>query len=288
MTDFGLLNSYLGIEVIKRKSDIRLCQTNYLLKVLDEFNMKECNSAKTPMECRLRLNREGEGEEVESTYFRKLIGCLRYLTLTRPDLFFSVSYLSRFMSKPYSNHMAAAKRVLRYIKGTLDYSLVYESDKEPRLTGYYDSDYAGDLDDKKSTSGYIFLLGSKPIAWNYSKQKVIALSSCEAEYISSTSALCQGIWISRFMHELIGEFIEKFDLCIDNKSAFEISQNPVYHRQTKHIEVRYHFIRNCVEENKVMLKYVRTDDQLADLFTKLLGITKFLEFREKICLVKVK
>ena len=90
------------------------------------------------------------------------------------------------------------------------------------------------------------------------------------------------------MHEFIGEFIEKFDLCIDNKSAIEISQNPVYHGQTKHIEVRYHFIRNCVEENKVMLKYVRTDDQLADLFTKPLGITKFLEFREKIGLVKVK
>ena len=134
--------------------------------------MKVCNSTKTPMECRLRLNREGEGEEVESTYFRKLIGCLRYLTLTRPDLIFSVGYLSRFMSKPYSNHMAAAKRVLRYIKGTLDYGLVYESDKEPRLTRYCDSDYAGDLDDRKSTSGYIFLLISKPIAWNCSKKKL--------------------------------------------------------------------------------------------------------------------
>ena len=113
MTDFGLLNSYLGVEVIQRKSEIRLCQTNYALKVLDEFNMKKCNSSKTPMECRLRLSREGEGEEVESTYFRKLIGCLRYLTLTRPDLIFSMSYLSRFMSKPFSNHMAATKRVLR-------------------------------------------------------------------------------------------------------------------------------------------------------------------------------
>ena len=142
MTDFGLLNSYLGIEVIQGKSDIRLCQTNYALKILEEFNMKGCNSAKTPMECQLRLNREGEGEEVESTYFRKLIGCLRFLTLTRHDLIFSVSYLSRFMSKPYSNHMAAAKRILRYIKGTSDYGLVYGKDKECRLLGYCDSDYA--------------------------------------------------------------------------------------------------------------------------------------------------
>ena len=156
MTDFGLLNSYLGIEVIQGKSDIRLCQTNYALKILEEFNMKGCNSAKTPMECRLGLNREGEGEEVESTYFRKLIGCLRFLSLTRPDLIFSISYLSRFMSKPYSNHMAAEKRILRYIKGTSDYGLVYGKDKECRLLGYCDSDYARDLDDRKSTSGNFF------------------------------------------------------------------------------------------------------------------------------------
>ena len=288
MTDFGLLNSYLGLEVIQRKSEIRLCQTNYALKVLDEFNMKECNLAKTPMECRLRLSKKGEGEEVEPTYFRKLIGCLRYLTLTRSDLIFSVSYLSRFTSKPFSNHMAAAKRVLRYIKGTVDYGLVYVSEREPRLTEYYDSDYAGDLDDRKSTSGYIFLLGSKQFAWNCSKQKVIALSSCEVEYISSTSAVCQGVWISRFMHELIEEFIENFDLCIDNKSAIKISRNPIYHARTKHIEVRFHFIRNSVEEDKVKVKYIRTEDQLADLFTKPLGITKCLKFREKIGLVKVK
>ena len=288
MTDFGLLNSYLGIEVIQKETEFKMCQSSYASKVLEEFNMEECNSAKTPMECRLRLKREGEGEEVESTYYRKLIGCLRYLTLTRPDILFSVSYLSRFMSKPYSNHLVAAKRILRYIKGTSDYGLIYKGNEVSKLVGFYDSDYAGDYDDRKSTSGYIFLLGSKPIAWNCSKQKVVALSSCEAEYISSTSAVCQGIWISRFMHELIGESIEKFDICIDNKSATEISRNPVYHGRTKHIEFRYLFIRNCVEENKVMLQYVRTDDQLADLFTKPLGITKFIKFREKIGLAKVK
>ena len=223
MTDFGLLNSYLGIEVIQKETEIKMCQSSYALKVLDEFSMKECNSAKTPMECRLRLNKEGEGEEVESTIYRKLIGYLRYLTLTCPDLIFSVSYLSRFMSKPYSNHMAAAKRILRYIKGTSDYGLVYESNEESKLIGFCDSDYARDLDDRKSTLGYIFLLGSKPIIWNCCKQKVVALSSCEAEYISSALAVCQGIWIRRFMHELIGDHMEKFDLCINNKSAIEIS-----------------------------------------------------------------
>ena len=155
---------------------LKMCQSNYALKILDEFSMNDCNPAKTPMECQLKLNREGEGVEVEATHYIKLIGCLRYLTLTRPDLIFSVSYLSRFMSKPYSNHMAVAKRILRYIKGTSEYGLVCGSSKEPRLMGYCDSDYAGDLDDWKTTSWYIFLLRSKTITRNCCKQKVVALS----------------------------------------------------------------------------------------------------------------
>ena len=113
------------------------------------------------MECRLKLNRNGEGLEVESTFFIRIIGCLRYLTLTRPDLIYSVSYLSRFMSKPYSNHMTAAKRILRYVKGTIDYGIKYKLDEECELIGYCDSDYAGDLDDRKSTSRLIFFLRSK-------------------------------------------------------------------------------------------------------------------------------
>ena len=191
------------------------------------------------------------------------------------------------MSKPYSNHMTTAKRILRYVKGTTDYGLKYKSDKECELIGYCDSDYVGDLDDRKSTSVLIFFLGSKPIAWNCSKQKVIALSSCEAEYISSTLAVCQGIWISRFMHELSACEEKCFNLCIDNKSAIEISRNPIHHGRTKHTDVRFHFIRKCVEEGKVILRYVRTEDQVADFFTKSLGIAKFCEFRTEIGLGRV-
>ena len=181
MTDFGLFNSYLGIQEMQEEDEIKICQTRYALKILDTFNMSDCNASKTPMECRLKLNGDGEGLEVESTLFRRIIGCLRYLTLTQPDLIYSVSYLSWFMSKPYSNHMTAAKRILRYVKGTIDYGLVYKSDKECELSGYCDSDYAGDLDDRKSTSGLIFFYGLKLIAWNSCKQKVIALSSCETK-----------------------------------------------------------------------------------------------------------
>ena len=287
MTDFGLLHSYLGIQVMQEEDGIKMCQTRYAIRILDMFNMTDCNASKTPMECRLKLDRNGEGLEVESTYFRRIIGCLRYLTLTRPDLVYSVSYLSRFMSKPYSNHMTAAKRILRYVKGTINFGLKYKSGEESELIGYCDSDYAGDLDDRKTTSGFIFFLGNNPVAWNCSKQKVIALSSCEAEYISSTMSVCQGIWISRFMHELSGCEEKCFDLCIDNKSTIDISRNPVHHGRTKHIDVRFHFIGKCVEEGKVILRYIRTEEQVADFFTKSLGTSKFCEFRAKIGLGNV-
>ena len=204
MTDFSLLNLYFGIEVMQGNFLIRLCQISYAFNVLDEFNMRGCNSSKSPMECCLKLNREGEGAKVEPTHFRKLIRCLRYLILTRPDLAFYVSYLSRFMSKPWSDHMDAAKRILRYVKRTIRYGLVYKSNKECQLVGYYDNNYARDLYDRKSTSRLIFIYGSKPIAWNCCQQKVIAMSSCGAQYISSTLAVCQGIWINIFIRELIG------------------------------------------------------------------------------------
>ena len=263
MTDLCLINSYLGVEVIQGNFEIRLCQKLYALKVLDEFNMIECNSSKSPMECSIKLSRGGEGSKVDPTHFRKLMGCLRYLTLTRSDLVFFYSFFSHFMSKLSSDRMAYAKRILRYVKRTLGYGLLFGSEKECHLFGYCDSDYAGDLDNRKSTSELIFFYGSKPIAWNCCKRKVIALSSCEAKYIASTLTACQGIWTSRFICELLGIDYRLFDLCIDNKSAIEISRNPVHHGLTKHID-RYDFIRNCVEEKKVELRYVCTDDQLAN------------------------
>ena len=286
-TDCGLLNSYLSIQVVQEEDEIRMCQTRYAFKILDIFNMSDNNASKTLMECPLTLNQNGERLEVESTLFKRISGCLRYLTLTRPDLIYLVSYLSRFKSKPYSNHMTATKRILRYVKGTIDYGPKYKSYKVCKLIGYCENDYVGDLDDKKSTSGLIFFLRSKPIAWNCSKQKVIALSSCDAEYISSTLAVCQGIWISRFMHELSGCEEKCFDLCIDNKSAIEISRNPIHHGRTKHIDVRFHFIRKCMEEGKVIFRYVRMQDQVVDFFTKLLGTAKFCEFRTEIGLGRV-
>ena len=143
--------------------------------------MNDCNAIKTPMEVHLKLQREAEGKQVNSTNFRSLIRSLPYLMNTRPDLTYSVSYLSRFMDKPSSEHLVAAKRILRYLKGTVNFGILYKrGGKDMKITRYCDSDFSRDINDRKSTSGQIFFMGGLPITWNSVKQCVVALSACEA------------------------------------------------------------------------------------------------------------
>ena len=197
MTDLGLLNSYLGIEIRQSTTNIFLSQRAYLNHILKVFKMNDCNAIKIPMELHLKLQRETEGKQENSINFRSLIGSLRYLMNTRPDLTYSVSYLSRFMDKPSSEHLSAAKRILRYLKGTVNYGLLYNrGDRDMKITGYSDSDFVGDINDRKSTSGQIFFMGGLPITWNSVKQRVVALSTCEAKYITVSSAAHQSLWIS--------------------------------------------------------------------------------------------
>ena len=187
------------------------------------------------------------------------------------------------MENPTSDHLSAAKRVLRYVKGTLNFSLRYSKHKSyDALCGYSDSDFASDMDDRKSTSGYVFFMGSSIICWRSMKQKTVALSSCEAEYIAATTATCQGIWLNRLINELKGVEEKPWKLLVDNQSAITLSKNPVHHSRTKHIDTRYHFIRQCIEEKKTVFAYVKSEDQLADILTKSLGRLKFLQMRERL------
>ena len=283
MSDLGLLNSYLGIEVIQGKSSICLNQRTYAMNILEQYNMTDCNLAHSPMEARLKFVKSEQDSSVDSTLYRSLIGSLKYLTHTRPYLIFSVGFLSRFMEHPTSEHMLALKRVLRYIKGTLDYGLVYKKGQVvAQLIGYTDSDYAGDIEDQKSSMGHVFFYDSMAISWTSQKQKIVALSTCEAEYIAITVAACQGIWLSRFIVELKGEKVKLVTLKVDNKSAIDLSKNLVYHSRSKHIDTHYHFIRSCVEEKLVKLEHVKTEEKLVDGFTKALGRLKFVEMRVKL------
>jgi hypothetical protein len=242
------------------------------------------------MESRLKLSKESECPPVDATEYRSLVGGLRYLMNTRPDITFAVNYVSRFLEKPKEGHRAAVKHLLRYVAGTLNLGLFYRrgSKHGHQLFGYSDSDYAGDIDDRKSTSGMLYCLGSSPITWNSGKQKVVVLSSCEAEYIAAAYGACQGVWLARLLKNLVGGKPEAPTLRIDNKSAIDLAKNPVHYERSKHIETKFHYIRECVEDGKISLEQVATGDQLADIMMKSLARVKFQELCDRIGVVNIK
>ena len=177
------------------------------------------------------------------------------------------------------------KRVLRYVKGTEDYELLYKKGKSnEELIGYSDSDFAGDCHDRKSTSGHIFFFGAMAVSWSSQKQSIVALSSYEAEYIAATTATCQAMWMNRLISELTNNEETKVKLMVDNQSAIMLSKNPVHHNRTKHIDTRYHIIRECVEDKKIEIVFIQTEDQLANIFTKALKRLKFQEKRGRIAI----
>jgi hypothetical protein len=234
------------------------------------------------MEPRLKLSKQSSAPSVDPIRYRSILGSLRYLVNSRPDLAYSVGYISRFMEAPTTEHLAAVKRVLRYVAGTLQFGCCYQRKKEVQLVGYSDSDLAGDVDTRKSTTGVIFFLGGNVITWHSQKQRVVALSSCETEYIAATTAAFQGVWLARFLAELKGEEAGAITLKIDNESALALSRNPVFQDRSKHIDVRFHYIRECVKENRVHLQFIGTLEQLADICTKALGRERFCELRSRL------
>lgn len=208
-----------------------------------------------------------------------------YITATRPDLMFVVCLLSRYMANPTDLHMQAAKRVLRYLKGTVDMGVFYKRGGVEGLLAYTDSDYAGDVDDRKSTSGYVFLLGGGAVSWSSRKQPV-TLSTTEAEFVAAGSCACQCVWMRRIL-ERLGHSQDNCTVVLcDNSSTIKLSKNPVLHGRSKHIDVRFHFLRDLTRDGVVELKHCGTQEQVADIMTKPLKLEVFLRLRD--CLVCVR
>jgi hypothetical protein len=177
--------------------------------------------------------------------------------------------------------MQAVKRILRYPQGTTDYGVLYpNTDKDQKkLVGYCDSDWSGDKVERRSTMGYVFTLFNCPISWSSKKQNVVALSTCEAEYISACNATCQGLWLQSLLQEMKIDIAEEIELRVDNKSAINLAKNPIAHGRSKHIETKFHFLRDQVAKGKIKLVYCSTDAQIADALTKPLKIERFKDLR---------
>jgi hypothetical protein len=219
MTDLGVLSYFLGMEFVKTSKGMMMHQHKYAVEILDRFEMNECNSVSNPCDTNLKLEECSDEEMVDSTMFKQMIGSLRYLCNSRPDICFIVGVISRFMNSPRKSHLIAAKRILRYVKGTVNYGVLFpkhEAKSAVKLIGYSDSDWCGDRVDRRSTSGYVFLLNGAAISWSSRKQPVTALSSCEAEYVAGSYAACQLVWLESLIMELKCELVKPVQLLIDN------------------------------------------------------------------------
>ncbi|KAK4398009.1 Retrovirus-related Pol polyprotein from transposon RE1 [Sesamum angolense] len=282
ISDLGLMHFFLGIEINQEKEGIFICQRKYTETLLKKFKMESCKTVTIPLVTGKKYQKEDGSQKVDGSMYRSLIGSLLYLTTTRPDIMFATSLLSRFMQSPSQVHYAAAKRILRYLRGTKDFGIWYKSTNDAKLVGYTDSDWAGSVDDMKNTSGYIFSLGTGIFSWASKKQATVAQSSAEAEYIAAAATSNQAIWLRRILEDIGEKQEEPTTIYCDNKSAIAITKNPVQHSRTKHIDIKYHSLREATTRGEIELKYCSTEEQLADIFTKALPRNKFEELRMKI------
>jgi len=272
MTDLGKLNWFLGMSFVSGKDNIEVNQTKYVEKILDRFNMSDCYARNIPCDPSIVNTSTVESDELaNATLYREIVGSLIYImTGTRPDLCYVVTKLSQYMSKPTKAQLNAAKHVLKYLKGTMMYGLTFKkSNKSVQLKGFCDSDW-GSSEDRKSISGYCFQLHKDGplISWKSKKQQTVALSSCEAEYMAITYAIQEAKFLRQIVSDLLGLKLKSVDLGVDNQGAINLAKNPVNHQRSKHIDIRYHFIRDEVEKGNVNLFYVPTQQNPADIFTK--------------------
>jgi len=246
MTDLGLMSYFLGIEVIQGDDEIFIHQKKFVAEFLKKFKMEDSNSVKTLIETRIKLTKKGDGRTVDATYFKQIVGSLRYLTCTRPDICYVVGLVSRYMESPQQVHLQVVKRITRYIKGTTTFGLFYSSSKKIEIVRYSDSDWGEYSNERKRTSGYCFMIENTVCLWSSKKPSIVALSTCEIEYVATTTSACQSVWLNNFMTQIGFNLDVPIKSYVDNVSAINLAINPVFHKRSKHIDIRYHFMRDQV------------------------------------------
>ncbi|RVX16620.1 Retrovirus-related Pol polyprotein from transposon RE2 [Vitis vinifera] len=257
-----------GIEIAQSSSGVVLSQRKYALDILEETGMLGCKPVDTPMDPNVKLI-PGQGEPLgDPGRYRRLVGKLNYLTITRPDISFPVNVVSQFLQSPCDSHWDAVIRILRYIKSTPGQGVLYENRGHTQVVGYTDANWVDSPTDRCSISGYCVFIGGNLISRKSKKQDVVARSSAEAEYRAMALATCELIWLKHLLRELRFEKDEQMKLICDNQAALHIASNPVFHERTKHIEVDCHFIREKIASGCVATSFVNSNDQLANIFTK--------------------
>jgi hypothetical protein len=287
MTDLGELAWILRIRVKRDRilRTITLSQTAYINSVVKRFNLETASPLRTPIDPNAQLSKDQcpstpqQTEDMQKVPYREAIGSLMYAAIrTRPDITYAVTALSQYLQNPGRAHWEQAKRVIRYLKGTCDFELKFGP--SGGIEGFADANWANDVDDRHSICGYVFTLNKGAISWSSKKQSVVALSSTEAEYIGITHAAKEATWIRHLLSELYSPLVLQYPITLycDNKSAIELVKNATFHSRTKHIAIRYHFIREAHNDGTIVLDHRGTDEMPADIFTKPLDRIKLNKF----------
>lgn len=277
MTNDGECSFFLGTHIEKGQSGIVLHQKNLILQTLKRYGLEDLPPVKTPMTKIPDANTgDKPSKEFIHEYISKVGSLIHPAQITRPDIAHATSVVGRFNANPNQEHLDAVHRIFAYLKGTPDRGIYYNPEEELKLEMFVDSDWGGCPDTHRSTTGWVCTLGRKPISWSSQRQKTVALSTTEAEYVAATEAAKEAVWLKGLINELGTQFrIESIPLYIDNNSAMKLTRNAEFHARTKHIGIKYHFIRELVEDNTVIPIRVDTADNIADIFTKPLGRPTF-------------
>ncbi len=282
MVDQGEISYLLGMSIKRDRQSrtLTISQPSYLEKVLKRFGMENSKPVATPIEPGKRFQQmESEEDAFDVEMYRQAIGCLTYAsTSTRPDLAAAVGMLAQYMSKPSKEHWAGVKRILRYIRGTLNYGLKFQAHHEAKLIGFSDADWAGDVDTRRSTFGYVFQLGG--VSWSSRRQTTVAKSSTEAEYVALSSCTQEAVWLRRLLKNLGKDMTLPTVIYEDNQGAIELAKNSKFHSRTKHIDISHHFVRERVMNKEICVTYCPTEDMVADVMTKGLGKVSFQKLRD--------
>uniref|UniRef100_A0A251UMJ3 Putative ribonuclease H-like domain-containing protein n=1 Tax=Helianthus annuus TaxID=4232 RepID=A0A251UMJ3_HELAN len=277
--DLGKLNYFLGLEVTYTKNGLFLNQSKDALDILTRAKMLDAKPAPTPLSTNVSFVSTGD-KFSDTTLYRSIVGALQYLTITRPDIAYAVNQVSQFLHAPTTDHFQEVKRILRYLKGTLAFGLHYTRPTSSSLLGYSDADWARCLETRRSTYGYSIFLGGNLISWSAKMQPTVARSSCESEYHVMANTAAEIVWITHLLQELHALPPERPTILCDNQSAIFLTQNPIAHKRSKHIDLDYHFLRELVTGGKLATKFVPTKLQVADIFTKSLPSSQFTNLRQ--------
>lgn len=282
MTDLGQLHHFLGIQVTRNSHGLFLDQSQYAKDILSRASMSSCKPCTTPVDISAKLSATDGDLFSDPTLYRSLAGALQYLTFTRPDISYAVQQVCLFMHEPRDPHYAFLKRILRYLQGTLNYGIRIVKSNSHSLIAYSDADWGGCPDSRRSTSGYCVFLGDNLISWSSKRQPTVSRSSAEAEYRGVANAVAEATWLRNLLLELNIPLRQASVVYCDNVSAVYLSDNPVQHQRTKHIEIDLHFVREKVKVGHIRVLHVPSSLQYADIFTKGLSRQLFQSFRSSL------